>query len=272
MFLVLGNVAVDETMAAPVLPGPGATVLVGPPSRDLGGKGANQAIILARCGVPTKFHATIGSDADGDWIAAELEAEGLPARDLIRLHSASDRSLIFVAPTGENAIASTSHCSDALSASDAEAAIAAASPGNILVTQGGLTAATTQAAFRTARARGLAIVFNPSALREGFRDLLPLADLVVLNAGEARELAGEAAPETLLDRLCTGTQTIVITLGRDGAIALGPEGTVRTPAAPTTASDTTGAGDTFLAVLAAAHYGLTHPLARALPTPPKPRP
>ena len=48
MFFVLGNVAVDETMAAPHLPAPGATVLVGPPERDLGGKGANQAIVLQR--------------------------------------------------------------------------------------------------------------------------------------------------------------------------------------------------------------------------------
>ncbi len=90
IFLVLGNVAVDEFMAAPAWPAPGATVLVGAPWRDLGGKGANQAIVLRRCGVELRFVATIGADPDGDWIAANLAAEGLAADHLIRLPGSSE--------------------------------------------------------------------------------------------------------------------------------------------------------------------------------------
>lgn len=48
--LVLGNVAVDETYAVRRLPTPGKSILAYGRARDLGGKGANQAIVAARDG------------------------------------------------------------------------------------------------------------------------------------------------------------------------------------------------------------------------------
>lgn len=255
MFLVLGNVAIDESMSAPVWPAPGATVLVGPPSRDLGGKGANQAIVLSRAGAPVRFVATIGDDDTGRWIRGELASEGLDTSHLISLPGASDLSLIFVSPSGENGIASTSHCSDALTPAHAEAAIALMSEGDVLLTQGGLTAETTAVAFAAARAKGMRIVFNPSALREGFDRLTGIADLLVLNHHEATQLTGEASPRSAAQTLRSrGTGTVVVTLGPQGALALSPEGEVQMSASAVTVVDTTGAGDTFLAVLSAAVF------------------
>lgn len=260
MFLVLGNAAIDESMSAPAWPTPGATVLVGAPTRDLGGKGANQAIVLARTGAPTRFAATVGDDDAGRWIRDELPGEGLDTGGLIALPGASDRSLIFVSPTGENAIASTSHCSDALTPEHAEAAVARMSAGDVLITQGGLTADTTAAAFALAHARGLVVVFNPSALRDGFDALTGQADLLVLNQLEAMQLVGDTTPGDCARRLRSrGTGTVVITLGANGALGFGEGDAIHVPAAPVDVVDTTGAGDTFLAVLAAAihHHRLT---------------
>lgn len=264
MFFVLGNVAIDESMQAPAWPSPGATVLVGPPGRDLGGKGANQALVLHRTGAPVRFVATIGSDEPAAWIATALRDNGLDPDALIRIPGASDRSLIFVSPDGENAIASTSHCSDALTPAHAEAAISTAAPGDTLLTQGGLTAEATRAAFAAARGKGLRIVFNPSAMRPGFGELLAGVDLLVLNAIEAAQLAGEGPPAMLAHALrARGATTVVITLGRDGALGLGPEGEIALPASPAIVRDSTGAGDTYLGVLAALHdRGL--PLPRAM--------
>lgn len=265
MFLVLGNVAIDDAMQAPAWPTPGATVLVGPPARDLGGKGANQALVLRRAGAPVRFVATIGDDDAATWIAQALVAEGLDPGALIRLSGPSDRSLIFVAPGGENAIASTSHCSDALTPVHAEAAIAAAASGDILVMQGGLTLETTRAAFAAARKKAIPVIFNPSAMREGYAGLLAGVDLLVLNAVEATQLAGDGAPSALAARLrASGPSMVVITLGGDGALGLGPGGEVILPAGPAIVCDSTGAGDCYLAVLAAALYGRDLPLPHAM--------
>jgi ribokinase len=240
-------------------------VLVGPPSRDLGGKGANQAIVLARTGTPTRFAATIGDDDTGQWIRRELATEGLDTGHLVSLPGASDRSLIFVSSSGENAIASTSHCSDALTPTHAEAAIAQMSSGDILLTQGGLNAETTAVAFAAARAKGIRIVFNPSALRDGFDALTGRADVLVLNHHEATQLTGEDSADSAARSLRSrGTGTVVITLGPQGALALSADGEVSVPSTPATVVDTTGAGDTFLAVIAAALFDRQLPLQPAL--------
>jgi ribokinase len=265
MFLVIGNVAVDETMAAPTLPVAGATVLVGPPERDLGGKGANQAIVLHRAVRDVRFVATIGDDDAARWIIGTLAEEALNISHLVTIEGASDRSLIFVAPNGDNAIASTSHCSDALTPEHAQAAVRAAEPGGVLLLQGGCTVDTNRAAIAAAKARGLRVVFNPSAIRPGFESLLAGLDLVVVNAGEATALVGEGHPADQAQRLVAkGVGDAVVTLGAEGSISAGRGGRHTVPATPATARDATGAGDTYLAVLAAALFARNAPMPLAM--------
>lgn len=265
MFLIVGNVAVDETMAAPTLPAPGATVLVGPPERDLGGKGANQAIVLHRAVRAVRFVATIGDDDAARWIIGTLSEEALDISHLITVDGASDRSLIFVGPNGDNAIASTSHCSDALTPAHAEAAVRTAQPDDVLLLQGGCTTETNRAAIVAARERGLRVVFNPSAVRPGFESLLPGLDLVVVNAGEATELVGAGTPAEQAERfVALGVGDAVVTLGPAGSISAGRGGRHTIPAAPAVSRDATGAGDTYLAVLAAARFAYEAPMPRAM--------
>jgi len=265
MFLVLGNVAVDETMSTPTLPAPGATVLVGPPQRDLGGKGANQAIILQRAVRDVRFVATIGDDDAARWIIGTLAEEGLDITHLITIEGASDRSMIFVGPDGDNAIASTSHCSDALTPAHAEAAVNAALSGDVLLLQGGLTVESNRAAIAAAKARGLRIAFNPSAVRPGYDKLLAGLDLVVVNAGEATELVGEAEPLEQAQRfVAMGVGDAVVTLGLGGSVSAGRGGRHSVSAVSVTTRDTTGAGDTYLGVLAAALFARKAPMDRAM--------
>ncbi len=152
-----------------------------------------------------------------------------------------------------------------LTPAHAEQAVAAAAAGDILMLQGGLTVATTEAACLAARQRGLRIVFNASAMRDGYAALVPLVDVLVVNAFEATEIAGQGTPAQLAARLReAGARIAIVTLGANGAIAAGPDGLATVPAAPATVRDTTGAGDTYLGVLAACLYGRNRPLPQAM--------
>jgi ribokinase len=254
-FLVLGNVTMDEAMASPVWPTPGATIVVGSPARDLGGKGANQALILKRAGAEIRFVSAIGRDETANWVAERLAAEGFRVEDLIRLALPTDRSLIFVSPNGENAIASIIGCSMAISEDRAVAAIAAAQRGDVLALQGNLSLATTRAACEEARRVGMRVAFNPSPMQPGFRDLLPLVDLLVLNESEALLLGGaqdfDSVARTLHE---AGAGDVVLTLGSRGSSAFGLHGRAVAAARPAAVVDTTGAGDTYMGVLAAGLY------------------
>jgi ribokinase len=95
--------------------------------------------------------------------------------------------------------------------------------------------------------------------------LLDGLDLVVVNAGEAAALVGEGAPAEQAQRLVArGIGDAVVTLGARGSVAAGRGGKHAVPAAPATVIDTTGAGDTYLAVLAAALLARNAPMPIAM--------
>lgn len=255
MFLVLGNAVIDEAMTVDLWPAPGQTVIVGAPRRDLGGKGANQALMLARAGAPVRFVAPVGRDAEGDWIADTLRRAGLPQAELWRTGGTTDRSLIFVSREGENAIASTTEAARSIDAAAARDVVRGLAPGDVLVLQGNLTLSATRAALEAARSRGVRTVFNPSPIQAGFGDLLGLVDLLVLNESEAAALSGGAATADAAAALRdVGAGAVVLTLGARGAIFTSEAGHGHLPALAVEVVDTTGAGDAFAGVLVAGVY------------------
>lgn len=237
--LVVGNATVDRTQRVPHLPRAGETLLATATRTEPGGKGLNQAVTAARAGAAVRFVAAIGDDPDGALIRAFLEAEGL-AHGLITHAGESDRSTILVDAAGENLIVSTAERARALPGPVARAALAECRTGDTLLVQGNLTAALTGELLREARAAGIRTIANAAPLAWDWAPLLPLVEVLVVNAVEARALDPRAVP------------VVVRTLGADGAeLRLG--GAVRRVAAKRVdCVDTTGAGDVVCGMLAAA--------------------
>ncbi|WP_421723776.1 PfkB family carbohydrate kinase [Bauldia sp.] len=248
--LVIGNAAVDETLALADWPAPGVSVLASPGGHDLGGKGANQAAMLARCGVRVDLVTAIGSDDAATRIRECLAVDGIATPQLRLCEGPSDRSVILVSRDGENAIVTTTDCADRIDPGDVDRALTA--DHHALLVQGNLSERVTEHALRKAKARGLKTAFNPSPVRASFSGLLPLVDLLVVNAHEAHALSGVAgSPDAARALLARGAKTAVITLGAEGALSHTEEGVIDVPAKAVTVRDTAGAGDTFAGVLVA---------------------
>ena len=121
-------------------------------------------------------------------------------------------------------------------------------PSTLLVAQMEVPASETVAAIRRVHARGGRSLINFAPALPISLDLLRDVDFVVANEGEAAVLGADPAP--IAARLRRG---LVITRGAAGAVAYLSDGTVlAVPALPIDPVDTTGAGDTFVGVLAAA--------------------
>lgn len=246
---VIGNVAIDETISVSSMPQAGASILGREETRDLGGKGANQAVVMGRAGLATTLISAIGEDHRGRMIAEQLALEPVTA-SLVRLAGCvSDFSIIFTTPDGENAIVTTTESAEALSLEAAADRLVPAEPGDLVVLQGNLSEAATRGLLALARDRGLVTAFNPSPLRPYHPDLLPLTDTVFVNEGEAAHLSGTSGEAAVYALVAAGAKRVVLTLGARGALLATPGGAISAIASvPAKAIDTTGAGDTFMAV------------------------
>ena len=245
---VIGNVAVDETISVATMPEAGASIFGREESRDLGGKGANQAVVIGRCGLPTSFVTAIGEDFRGETIREQLASEPVDARLLQFADASSDFSIIFTTPDGENAIVTTTRSAEAMTLAAALDALSTAQAGDIVVMQGNLSEDVTLGLLADAKRRGIVTAFNPSPLRPYFCELWPLVDMAFLNKGEALSLTGTSGEAAAAHLMAAGVRQVVLTAGGEGALLAEAEGIVTIPSAPASVVDTTGAGDTFMAV------------------------
>ena len=141
--------------------------------------------------------------------------------------------------------------------------LAAVTGSTVLLMQLEVPLATVAAAARAAKAAGTTVVLNaaPAAVLDD--DLMAGVDVLVVNEGEARALAGPVAGlptdpgtrdlDVLLDALLGKVAGVVVTLGAAGAVQAGRDGSRHAePARRVTVVDTTAAGDTFAGYLCAA--------------------
>ena len=240
--VVVGNAGLDKRLVVPRLPLAGETLIGSGGETAPGGKGLNQAVVAARGGGPVRFCAPLGSDAgEADALERLLRSEGLETL-LPRLPHATDFSLLMVLPDGENSIVSTSACSLALGWDHAAPALHDLGPGDVLLLQGNLSLDLTGRLLRQARAAGAATVFNPAPFWPGAERLAPSCSLLVANRLEA-EAFGPALH---------AAERAIVTRGADGCRLVDGATTRHFAAETVTTVDTTGCGDTFCGVLAAA--------------------
>ena len=249
---VVGNISVDETFLIDELPAKGASIHGVKTHQDLGGKGTNQAIILSRCGIKTTLIAAVGNDSQGKWCHEKIASENLALVPSSPRDCRTDTSLVLNCADGDNANITTVTAANVLSLDDINQAMSFSNSGDVVLQQGNFSVEKTAAVFTLARKKGLTTVFNPSPVKRAFAQLLPLTDILVVNQLEVRLLSGEneilPAAKALLN---TGVSQVVVTLGAEGALLLNAQGLQRIAAPPVKVADTTGAGDTFLAVMLA---------------------
>ncbi|MEM7026483.1 MAG: ribokinase [Pseudomonadota bacterium] len=248
--LVIGNAAIDIAFEVDHLPRAGESMLAKGRAVDAGGKGLNQAIAARRAGAEVRLLTAIGDDSSGAFLRERLAAEGL-AEDLLVRSGATDESIIWLAPGGDNCIVTMDLMARSISADDAEQALAALTPRDFLLMQGNLPGAT-RPCFERARERGATTVLNPAPMVIDHAGIWPLVDVAVVNEVESAELGGAAKPDVAATALLdAGVGRVVVTLGPEGSLVVDQAGCHTVPTERVTAVDTTGAGDVFCGTLAA---------------------
>jgi ribokinase len=242
---VLGAINVDLVVTGAPLPKPGETVTGGTFAQHHGGKGGNQATAAARAlgdAGRVVMIGAVGNDALGGSAREALDAEGIDTTFVGTSAAPTGVALITVAPDGENQISVAPGANDTIDPADAVGALAAARPTVFLVSLE-IPEATALAAVRWCADHDVHVVLNPAPIRPWAHELLGASTYVTPNEHELAALGGALNVSSSL--------VVVETLGATGAVIR------RVPpteiAAPhVQAVDTTGAGDCFNGVFAAA--------------------
>jgi len=267
---VAGSINMDIVATAARHPKIGETV----PGTEVcffpGGKGANQAVAAAKLGARTALIGRIGVDAFGRELKDFLTGQNVDLRFLRDTPDARTGTAVITVAEGDNAIIVVPGANALASEHDVmEPDIA---KGDILVSQFEIPVPTITAFFSRARAADAITILNAAPAIEFDRNLLHLVDILILNETELGALAGrelgEDDPDERIFQIARTLQTrqdqtIAVTLGRRGALALTREKALAIRGEIVEARDSTGAGDCFVGAVAA-QTALGVPIEQAL--------
>jgi ribokinase len=251
---VLGSTNLDLIGTVSRIPKPGETVPGDRFSMAAGGKGANQALAARRAGADVRMFAAAGTDSFADEALKLLRADGVDLSSVRIVEGPTGVAMIFVDTAGENVIAILPGANGTMSAADADAALDGLGIGSVLMLQQEIPQAATERALELGKAQGVVSILNTAPFLPTTKAVAELASIVIANETEFELLTGaglDRLDAAMADWARAQNQTVIVTLGGDGARAATPEGSFAVPALAVEPVDTVGAGDTFCGYLAA---------------------
>ncbi|MDE3143830.1 MAG: ribokinase [Bacteroidota bacterium] len=255
---VIGSATMDMVVKAEKHPLPGETLLGGNFFMNAGGKGANQAVAVARLGGNLTFVAKVGNDVFGKQIIEGFRKENMNT-DFVFVDekNPSGAALIMVNATGENCIVVAPGSNGNLLMSDIDK-VKNISEAEIILMQLEIPMDTIQTVARNAKSNNQKVILNPAPAQHLSDELLNGLFLVTPNETEAAILTGievtddasaESAANYLLNK---GVENVIITLGKQGAYFKNKGRSLKIKSPEVIALDTTAAGDTFSGALTVA--------------------
>jgi len=257
--LVVGSSNTDMVIKTKHLPRPGETVTGGTFFMNPGGKGANQAVAIARLGGQVTFICKTGNDIFGSQSKQLFKEEGIDTSYMFSdTEHPSGVALITVDSKAENCIAVASGSNANLLPADLSTVCEVIEKAGIILMQLEIPMDTIKYVTGIACELNKKVILNPAPAQPLDRELLQSLYLITPNETEAEMISGikitdndslQTCAQTIYDM---GVQTVIITLGSNGAFLYNGVFNEHIPTVKVEAIDTTAAGDVFNGALAVA--------------------
>lgn len=262
--LVIGSVNLDLVASVLRIPVPGETVTGYGFHKFLGGKGANQAVAVARLGYPVKLVANVGDDDIGKQLRKGLKDAGVGTEAVrVAKQNSSGIALIAAEPAGQNIIIVIPGANGRLLPRDVTKYESKLAGAGMILTQLETPLETLIHVAALAQRHKVPLMLDPAPARELPPELLGKVTWLTPNESEACFLCGQPPGTINADNVKTyaeellrrGPENVVIKMGAQGAFLgtnHGEQLRILVPAFRVQAVDATGAGDAFNAGLAVA--------------------
>lgn len=251
---VLGSFVVDLMSKTPHLPTRGETVFGGPFKLGPGGKGSNQGVAAARAGAEVTMITKLGKDEFAEIALKSFRSANMDTQFIFQDDEHETGAALIMVEDGsaENEIVVSIGACNYITDAEVQAAEEHIKNSKVFLTQLETNISAVELGIELAKKHGVKVVLNPAPVRSIEDDLYKKVDYLTPNEVEAGILSGikvedvDGARQAAEFFLAKGVQTVVITLGKNGAFIKNSSLEKHIPAfTVTNVVDTTGAGDAF---------------------------
>jgi ribokinase len=271
--VVMGSVNFDLVATAERVPLPGETLTGIDFGTFYGGKGANQAVAVARLGYPVSMIAKVGDDDFGPGLKQALRKAGVDVRAVEIAKGSSGVALINIGSDGQNNIVAVPGANGKVTGRDVRKHAALLRKAGMILAQLEIPLDAMEALAGFARKNDIPLMLDPAPARELPADLLGSTTWITPNESETRVLCGLSHNEPVTTAtaarcadllMARGPKNVVIKMGIQGAYIATADGIREmAPAFRVDAVDTTAAGDAFNAGFAVSLLSGKRPLEAA---------
>lgn len=250
--LVVGSINVDLVVNTDEIPKVGETVLGKSLSQIPGGKGANQAVAIAKVGGDVTLLGKVGSDHYGKSALKSMRESGVNIEHIEKTDKSTGIAIINVDKVGNNNIvvvpgANFSVDKDYLN-KNKEAFIEA----DIVVFQLEIPLVSVKEGLKISKSFNKITILNPAPAFDLDDETISYIDILIPNEHELARMANievvdkESMIKAAKVLIKKGVKRIIVTLGSQGVFYVDKDNQKQYPAFKVEVVDTTAAGDSFI--------------------------
>ncbi len=241
---VVGSINMDQTVIAERIPLKGETLMGSELQYIPGGKGANQAVAMARLGADVAMFGCVGNDDNGRKLTAKLKEEGINTDGIKVIDGVPTGLAIITLGDNDNTIVVVSGANGCVDKAYADEIKEELFKYDMVVLQHEIPLNTVHYIIELCYERGIKTVLNPAPAASVPKEIVDKVTYLTPNEHEAVLIFGnDKSTEELLR---TYPEKLVITQGSKGVSTSLKSGEILTvPSRKSKVVDTTGAGDTL---------------------------
>ena len=248
---VIGSINMDQVVTAERIPGKGETL----PGNELnyvsGGKGANQAVAMARLGAEVTMFGCVGNDDNGARLLRGLQEESIDTSKIDIVDGIPTALAIITVAENDNTIIVISGANSCVDSDYFNKIKEDLKSFDLVVLQHEIPLDTVHQTVSFCYENGIPVVLNPAPAAEVPQEIVDKVTYLTPNEHEAKLIfhgaeGAEESDEFIESVLSAYPEKLIITRGSRGvSVALKDGRVITVPGRKANVVDTTGAGDTL---------------------------